>query len=115
MFIFSCHAEFMTKAATRIPHVTITAAMALLEVNAFAEAILQTIRLSRAFLGAGRMICLDGLESQVAQLCARCLGLDRQAGTGLRLSLMAIQAELDATCVILASRQEVVTCPSMTS
>ena len=105
----------MTQAATRTPHVLPTAAAALLDVTAFADAILQTLRISRAFLVAGRLICLDGLDTQVGQLCARCLGLDRQAGTDLRLRLIAVQAELDATYAILIAQEETMVCPSMTS
>ena len=105
----------MTHAIARITNVPLDATAALREVTAFAEAIIQTLRLSRAFLSAERVICLDGLDALVAQLCARCLGLERQAGTGMRLHLMAVQIEIDATSAILVMKQKAAACPSMTS
>ncbi len=104
----------MTQAA-RIPQVPTDAAAALREVTAFAEAIVQTLRLSRAFLRVGRMICLDGLDALVAQLCARSLGLERQAGASLRLHLLAVQVEVDAIQAIMVLRQKAAACPSTIS
>lgn len=105
----------MNQAANLVPSPAMDAATALREVTAFAEAILQTLRLSRALLSAERRICLDGLEAQIGQLCARCLGLDREAGTGLRVHLLAVRAELDATALVLTTRQEAAPCRSTTS
>ncbi len=105
----------MIQAASLIPSPAMDAATALREVTAFAEAILQTLRLSRAFLTAERHVCLDGLEAQIGQLCARCLGLDREAGTGLRVHLLALRAELDATALVLTARQKAAPCPSTIS
>ena len=106
----------MTNAvAQRIPYFPVDADAALAEVTASAELIIQTLRVSRAFLDTGRMVCLDGLEAQVARLCARCLGLERADGSSLRLHLMALRAELDATLLVMTAREEAAPCPSTTS
>jgi hypothetical protein len=105
----------MTDPATNIPAVPINAAIALSEVTDFASTIIQTLRVSRALLTAGRMVCLEGLDAQVAQLCARCLGLHPEDGSMLRVHLMALRAELDATSLLLTARQKAAPCPSMTS
>ena len=106
----------MTHAIARsTPFFPIDVAAALAEVTASAEAIIQTLRVSRALLSNGRMVCLDGLDGQVAQLCARCLGLEREDGNILRLHLLALRAELDVTVVVMTAREETVPCPSTTS
>ncbi len=106
----------MTHAIARdTPFPMIDIAAALAEVTASAEAIIQTLRISRAFLGSGRMVCLDGLDGQVARLCARCLGLDREDGNILRPHLLALRAELDTTVLVMTTREETVPCPSTTS
>ena len=106
----------MTHAVTRsISCFPIDIAAALAEVTASAEAIIQTLRISRAFLSNGRMVCLDGLDGQVARLCARCLGLEREDGNILRRHLLALRAELDVTVLVMTAREEAVPCPSTTS
>lgn len=106
----------MTHATARsIPFFPIDAFAALADVTASAEAIIQTLRVSRAFLSTGRTICLDGLEGQVARLCARCLGLERGDGSSLRLYLLALRAELDVTVLVMTAREEAAPCPSTTS
>ena len=80
---------------------------ALREVIAFADAVIQTLRVSRALAESGRLICLDGLDQQVAQLCARCLGLDPADGRSLRPHLLALRAELDTTSAVLTARHDV--------
>ncbi len=77
------------------------AGTALFEVSAFADGIIQTLRIARALLLGGRKVCLEGLDAQVAQLCARCLGLDQQDASRLRLHLLALRAELDTTTSLL--------------
>lgn len=81
-------------------------ASALYDVTASADAVIQTLRVSRALLMSGRQVCLGGLEQQTAQLCARCLGLDPSDGRTLRLQLLALRAELDATRAVLMARHE---------
>lgn len=106
----------MTHVLARTTHVPIDATAALREVTAFAESVVQTLRLSRALLSVERAICLDGLEALVAQLCARCLGLERSSAAVLRVHLMAVQAEIDITHAVLTSaKQKAAACPSMTS
>jgi hypothetical protein len=105
----------MNDLASGIPAFPINAASALSEVASFADTIIQMLRVSRALLIAGRMVCLDGLDAQVAQLCARCLGLHPEDGSRLRVHLMALRAELDATSLVLTARQKAAPCPSTTS
>jgi len=105
----------MNDLASGMPTASIDAACALSEVTSFADTIIQMLRVSRALLTAGRMVCLDGLDAQVAQLCARCLGLHPEDGTRLRVHLMALRAELDATNLVLTARQKPAPCPSTTS
>ena len=101
--------------ARSIPCFPIDAAGALAEVTGSIDSIVQTLRVSRAILDTGRVVCLDGLEAQVAQLCARCLGLEREDGNSLRPHLLGLRAELDVTAVVMSARQEAVPCPSTTS
>lgn len=105
----------MTHIVTGTPAPSIAAATALCEVAAFADTIIQTLRVSRALVTNGRKICLDGLEAQIAQLCARCLGLDPQDGSSMRVHLLALRAELDANTLVLTARQKAAPCPSTTS
>ncbi len=101
--------------ARSIPCFPINAAGALAEVEGSIDSIIQTLRVSRAFLDTGRIVCLDGLEAQVAQLCARCLGLEREDGSSLRPHLLGLRAELDVTALVMSAREEAVPCPSTTS
>ena len=106
----------MTHAIARsIPWFPIDVAAALAEVTASAEVIIQTLRISRALLRNDRMVCLDGLDGQVARLCARCLGLEREDGNILRPHLLALRAELDVTVLVMTAREEAAPCPSTTS
>ena len=84
------------------------------EVSAFADTIVQTLRITRALLLSGRMVSLEGLEGQIAQLCARCLGMAQQEAT-LRVHLLAIRAELDATALLLDDWLAGTSCHSTTS
>ena len=84
------------------------------EAAASADGIIQTLRVTRALIAAGGLVRLDGLEAQVAQLCARCLGLERRDQTSLRQLLLALRAELDATIALQATLRETPPCPSTT-
>ncbi len=84
------------------------------ELAACADGVIQTLRVSRARAAAGGRVSLDGLEAQVAQLCARCLGLDRRDQSSLRQLLLALRAELDATMALQIALQETAPCPSTT-
>ena len=92
----------------------IGAAAARIEVAASADGVIQTLRATRALVAAGGFVRLDGLEAQVAQLCARCLGLERQDRSSLRQLLLALRAELDATIALQATPRETAPCPSTT-
>ncbi len=73
----------------------------LCELSAFADTIIQTLRITRALLLSGRMVCLEGLDAQIGQLCARCLDLAHQDSGSLRMHLLAVRAELEATSLLL--------------
>lgn len=96
----------MTHATASIPPFPIDGAAALGEVTDFMNAIIQTLRVSRTLLGAGRLVCFQGLEVQIAQLCARCLGLDRDDGSSLHPQLRALQAELDVLAIVVAAQRK---------
>ena len=96
----------MTQTVPGVTAFPIDATAALCDVAAFADRVVQTLRVARALITGGRVVCLEGLETQVAQLCARCLGLDRQDAANLRLCLLALRAELDATTLLLSAREE---------
>ena len=96
----------MSHSVSRLSVRPIDAATALCEVTACADAIIQTVRVSRALVVSGRLVSLDGLEQQIAQLCARCLGLHPDDGRRMRLHLLALRAELDATTALLAARYQ---------
>ena len=84
------------------------------DVAAAADRILHTVRAARILGTAGRPVRLDGLEAQVAQLCARCLGLEGQDQGKLRQLLLALRAELDVTIALQATSRESASCPSTT-
>ncbi len=84
------------------------------EVAASADGVIQTLRVTRSLAAAGRAVRLDGLEAQVAHLCARCLGLERQDQSSLRQLLLALRAELDATMALQTAPPETAPCPSTT-
>ena len=71
-----------------------------------ADAIIQTVRVSRALVLCGRTVGFDGLQQQVGLLCARCLGLHPSDGRLLRLHLLALRAELDATSALIPATRE---------
>lgn len=96
----------MTQSVAGVTAFPIDATAALCDVAASADGVVQTLRVARALINNGRVVCLEGLEAEVARLCARCLGLDRQDAASLRLHLLALRAELDATTLLLNARQD---------
>ena len=104
----------MSEATARIVPPSTSTAAARDELAASADGVIQTLRVTRSLAATGRVIRLDGLEAQVAQLCARCLGLDRQDQGSLRQLLLALRAELDATMALQIRLQETAPCPSTT-
>ncbi len=80
------------------------------ELAACADGVIQTLRVSRSRAAAGNLVRLDGLEAQVAQLCARCLCLDRRDQPSLRELLLELRAELDALTALQAARREAAPC-----
>ncbi len=104
----------MTEAITHMSRSSISAATARTEVATSADGVIQTLRVTRALAAAGGLVRLDGLEAQVAQLCARYLGLERQDRSSLRQLMLALRAELDVTMELQAALPERAPCPSMT-
>ena len=98
-----------------LPGFPIESEAPLCELSAFADTIIQTLRITRALLLSGRMVCLEGLDSQIGQLCAKCLGLTQREATSLRMHLLAVRAELDATSLLLDDWHKGSSCRSMTS
>ena len=105
----------MTTTLARFPGFPLESGAALCEVSAVADTIVQTLRITRALLLSGRNVCLEGLEVQIAQLCARCLGLACSDATSMRLHLLVLRAELDATIPLLEAWHTGASCPSTIS
>ena len=79
------------------------------------DGMVRTIRVARALLLGGRMVCLDGLDTQVEVLCARCLAANPDDKARLRARLLGLRAELDVTMPLLEASAGEVGCISTTS
>jgi hypothetical protein len=64
-------------------------------VEAIADQIGTTLRLTQAFIDSDRTVDLTGLQDMVGQLSARALDLDPDQGRILRPALIALLADLD--------------------
>ena len=104
----------MTDAMAQSSPARIGTAAARNEAAAAADGIIQTLRATRAVVAAGGLVCLDGIETEVAQLCVGCLGLERPDQSSLRQLLLALRAELDATMALQTALPETAPCPSTT-
>ena len=76
---------------------------------------IRTMRVARALMLGGRTVCLDGLDTQVEALCARCLATGPDDKARLRARLLTLRAELDATIPLIEPSAGEVGCISTTS
>lgn len=63
--------------------------------EALADSLAKTVRLSRAFASSNRPVDLAGLDSGIGLLCAKALDLPPDRGRQLRPRLVALRQEMD--------------------
>ncbi|WBV41707.1 hypothetical protein [Pseudoroseomonas cervicalis] len=78
---------------------------ALQAVLATADSLRATLSLARALAEAGRRIDVEGLERDVAPLCAAALALPPACGAEARHALHALRAELESLLALLPRPQ----------
>lgn len=62
-----------------------------------------TLALAHAFVEAGRVVDLDGLERDAAALCAALMALDPKAARGMRPALEGLRRRVDGLAASLAA------------
>ena len=71
--------------------------------NRLADGIVSTLRMARALATAGRRIDVAGLDRLIGLLCAKSLDLPPEDGRRMRVTLIALLAEVDALSATLRS------------
>ena len=70
-------------------------------VTALADALSRLLRLSRQFMGGGRLVDMAGFDRAVGLLCAKSLDLQPEFGRLVRPRLVALLSDIDAMAVTL--------------